>query len=154
MKLIAAEILCVVFAVVFIYFTVFAGNSSDALPSEIAASVSSVVDTADLIKRDNSFVKKTFGFDPEQFECYDYYSSDNVMDVRELLCIRLSDPSDRDVLTTLGTYVDDRYNIFASYAPREAELLENKVLLQKGCLIFLYIGPDSDAARNSFLQSL
>lgn len=154
MKYIIAEILCVAAAVVFIVFSLSLNAKTDKTAVQIADSVKSAASVSELKERDNKFFKKTFDCSPDEFEEFSYYSSDDVMNVSEMLIIKLSDTSDSDgIMNKLDEYISSRYNIFAAYAPEQGEMLKNHILEKQGNVIFMYIGKDEQAAQDAFKEA-
>lgn len=151
MKYRIAEILCVVLAVLFIAFSLSLNAETDKTAAEISDKIIETVDASGLAERDGQFFKKTFSHAADEFDGIAYYSSDDVMNVSEMLVIKLKDSSDASETTEfLDRYVSSRYDIFAAYAPEQGEMLKNHILKKKGNMIFMYIGKDSDAALDAF----
>lgn len=88
------------------------------------------------------------------FESVAYYSSDDVMNVSELLVVKLGDNSpSSEFYEQLEEYTSSRYDIYAAYAPKQGNQLKNRILEKKGNVIFMYIGDDEQAALDAFNRS-
>lgn len=149
------EFFCVAAAALFIFFSVTSERGSEKNIEMIGESICSSVDLKGLSKRDNLFFKKTFDHSSDEFEGLIYYSADDVMDVREMLVVKLKDGSDASAFVSeLETYISDRYNIYAAYAPEQGEYLKQHILKTNGNMLFLYVGPDAAKAQDAFSQSL
>lgn len=155
MKYRIAELLCVAAAVVFIVFSLAINAETTKTAEEISVGITQKVDYSSLKKRDTKFFRKTFDISADEFDGIVYYSSDNVMDVSEILVIKLSGSSDSEnTMKMLEKYVDSRYKIFAAYAPEQGEMLKNRILKKSGNVIFMYIGKDSEAAMDAFNKTV
>lgn len=149
------EIICVALLAVFIVFV----SSSDKLSTvpfdEVSASVMAECNLKGLIKRDKLELKGKFSLNSDEFTDFIYYSSNSVMDVRELLIVSCKE---KQLLTDaekkIKAYVEEKANLFEGYAPNESKLINSHVLeSKKGYLIF-YIGEETEKAASAFSQSL
>ena len=153
MKYKIAEIICVAAAALFIFFTLSLNAETDKTAEEIGSEITEQIDVSDLLERDSQFFKKTFDRTADEFDGIVYYSSDNVMNVSEMLVIRLKDSSDSDITDTLEKYINSRYDTYAAYAPDQGDMLKNRVLTKKGNVVFMYVGKNPDAASDAFNSS-
>lgn len=154
MKYKIAELLCVVAVIVFIAFSLSLNSTTDKSAEEIGSEIAAQIDLSGLVERDGLFFKKTFGSSADEFDSIMYYSSDDVMNVSEMLVIKLDDASpSAEISEQIEEYVDSRYDTFAAYAPEQGEQLKNHVLKKKGNVIFMYIGNDEQAALDAFNSS-
>lgn len=55
---------------------------------------------------------------------------------------------------TLAEYLQGRASVFAGYAPEQAALAENSIVVVNGTALALLICPDTDAAKAAFLAGL
>ena len=149
MKIKIAELFCAVLAVIFIAFSLSLNAKTDKTAKDISSEITSQVDVSKLMERDSLFFKKTFDHNADEFEDIVYYSSDDVMNVSEMLIIKLNDSSE-DISEQLDEYINSRYDIFAAYAPEQGELLKNHILKKKGNVIFMYIGNNEQTALDAF----
>ena len=155
MKYKIAELLCVAAVIVFIVFSLSLNSATDKSAEEIGSEIAEQIDLSGLVERDGLFFKKTFGSSADEFDSIMYYSSDDVMNVSEMLVIKLADASpSTEISEQIEEYVDSRYDTFAAYAPEQGEMLKNHVLKKKGNVIFMYIGSNEQAALDAFNSSL
>lgn len=155
MKYKFAEIFCAVLAVLFIVFSLSLNAETDKTAAEIGNEIIEAIDASGLKERDSQFFKKTFNRAADEFDGIEYYSSDDVMNVSEMLVIKLKDSSDTSEITEIiEKYVNARYDIFAAYAPEQGEMLKNHIFKKKGNVIFMYIGKDADTALDAFNGAL
>lgn len=154
-KLRLYEAICVVLLVLFIFFTASQNTVSDASFEEVSKATTAVCDLNGLEKRDGLALKKKFSVEAGSFDGFTYYCSDSVMDVRELLVIKVSqDGVARSVTQVLTEYVEEKERIFDGYAPKESELISSHILLNKKGYILFYIGEEREKVVSAFSESL
>lgn len=156
MKYKLIEILCVACAVVFIVFSVLSQSGSKKSAPEIYKEMCEKTDFTDgLSLRDNTDFKKTFSLSADDFESVVYYSSDDVMNVNELLIIKARDGSSiQDATDKIKRHVSENYDIFSGYAPEQGELLKNYVLETNSNTLFFFVGGEREAAQDAFHDAL
>lgn len=149
------QLICVGLLITFVVFVCTKDSVSNQPFESVSKAVVGSCDLQQLIERDGLRLKKQFGIESQSFPEFVYYSSDSVMDVRELLVIRYETKEQRDYLSgVLEGYIEEKTEIFEGYAPKESELLENYLLVaQKGYLLF-YVGEDTVGASAAFKESL
>lgn len=149
------EILCVLVLTVFVVLLTAGSKVSEKTAEQVAAEVTKTVDVSKLQKCNYAKFKKEFGFDDKSFDGVVYYASDQVMNVSELLIVRLSASSDADGLkSAIESRVKDKAALFKGYAPEESALLDNFVLKEKDGFIFFAVCSNSDEALSSFKGAL
>ena len=147
------EILCVLVLAAFI-FAVFAQNSatSDAAPADVGQAVFAAcgLDAVEgvAVRGDKAF-KKEFGLDPKQFDGGFWAASNDVMEVRELLIVRLKDGDDGRALTdALRKRVEDKIVLFEGYAAAQTAQLKSYRLVQHGnFILFAVCDAPADAVK-------
>lgn len=156
MKYKIIEILCVVLAVLFIASGVTSQKGSKKSAEEIYNTMTETGNfTEDLELKDNSGLKKAFGFSADDFDSVIYYSSDDVMNVNELLIIKFSDSSSiQQAIQAIEKRNSESYDIFAAYAPEQGELLKNYVLTTNSNTLFFFVGGNYEAALDAFNAAL
>lgn len=149
------QLVCVVLLITFVVFICTKDSISNQPFEKVESAVSDVCDLQQLVERDGLEVKKQFGIVAEEFSGFCYYSSDSVMDVRELFVIRYQTREQRDqLLASVKKYIEDKMLLFEGYAPKESELLEKHLLVaEKGYLLF-YVGEDTVGVSAAFRESL
>lgn len=149
------EIICLASAVVFIWFSLVSLKGTDKNAEEIASALLPLMDDSTLTKRGVGALRKAFDFNTEAFCSFSYYSSDDVMDVNEILVLVLKDNSGTDeICEKLKRYAGERYAVYNGYAAMQAELLDNYVLKVKGNALLFCIGKEAGKALGSFVDSL
>ncbi len=154
MKYKLAELLCVILIIIFVAFSISTKTKTKKSATEISAEIIKQIDISELSERDSLFFSKTFGCASNEFESIAYYSSDDVMNVSEILVIKLSDRSPSlEIYEQLEEYTSSRYDTYAAYAPDQGDQLKNRILERKGNVIFMYIGNDEQTALDAFNRS-
>ena len=150
------EALCVA-----LLFLLIAGISlsnsggTDKTVDELAAPVLRVLDTSGMTRRTPSEAAGVFGFDRSKEEGAVYYSNDNVMDVTELLIVKLCDRSDAAAFASaIEERVENQKNLYQNYAPEQYSLLENSVIEVSGNTVFYCTAKNADEVYETFKRAL
>ena len=149
------ELACVFLLAGFIVFVVSQDKISTVPVKTVAKSVTSVCDLKELKKRDKLELKRKFSVDAASYRGFVYYSSETVMDVRELLVISADNTQDIKLLEEkISKYVSEKAELFEGYAPQESELISSHVLISKKGYLLFYIGNDKEKVVSAFSESL
>lgn len=149
------EIACVLLLVGFIAFVSSEDKISTVPFKTVAKSVISVCDLKGLKKRDRLELKRKFSLDAADFRGAVYYSSETVMDVRELLIISADNKAALEAAEEkLSRYVTEKAQLFEGYAPKESELISSHVLTNKKGYLLFYIGEEKEKVVSAFSESL
>ncbi|MGN0486722.1 MAG: DUF4358 domain-containing protein [Acutalibacteraceae bacterium] len=150
-----AEILCVIFLIVFIVFVSGGKSYSDKSAAEVAEAVVSAVDTDGLAQVKKNKITEDFGIHFDGVDSYVYYAADSVMDVRELMLIKLKQGvRPDDIMELIRKRAEQKQVLFKGYAPEQSALLESYVLKYKDGFVFYAVGHDSAQALSAFHSSL
>lgn len=154
-KLRIKEAVCVVVLLVFIIVLSTGNRQSAADPQTVFDTVSGAIDVSALAECSENRFKKEFGLDAQEFEFVRYFASDDVMEVRELLLVKLPQGADGQALTDkIKTRVQDKGELFAGYAPEQSGYLESYVLLQRSGYVLYAVSDTPDEAVRAFKQAL
>lgn len=149
------EIFCVLALILFVFFLTNDQGISNKSAAEVAEQVVKAMDVSELEERGKSEFKKQFGFNANDFDGVVYYSSDSVMQVRELLIVRLSDAAQAESLTeAIKTRMSEKKALFEGYAPEESALLGNYAIRESGGFVLFAVCDDPDAVISKFKKSL
>lgn len=149
------EIICVVFLVCFIFFISREDSYSDNTVQEVAENVSMEINIDDLTSFKKNKIKKEFGIDFDGIDSCVYYASDAVMNVEELLVIKLKEGAKADSITEkIETRVKDKQVLFEGYAPEQSALLKNYVLSVSHGFIFYAVGEEATDALILFNETI
>lgn len=132
------EILCVVLLVLFIVFISSESKISTKSADEVFEGVKSSMDLSALSKQKSKKFEEELSLSADKYEDIIYYASASVMEVRELLIVKLRDTADKDELISAAEKrAEEKTKLFEGYAPKEGALLKNHVLLEKnGFVLF------------------
>ncbi len=147
------EILCIVFLVVFIFNVTQGETYSTKTIDEVESSVLEVFPTEDLKKIKKNKTKEEFSFDFDQIDSFSYYASDSIMNVNELLIIKLKpDVNSFDTEQLISERLGKKQALFEGYAPEESALLQNYVLKSDSGFIFYAVGDGAQQSLERFLS--
>lgn len=154
-KLRIKEAACVVVLLVFILVLSTQNKQSSADLQSVFDAVSGAVDVSALEDCAESRFKKEFGLDAQEFDDVRYLASDDVMEVRELLLVKLPQDNDGQVLLDrIKARVNDKAELFAGYAPEQSGYLESYVLLQRSGYVLYVVSDTPDEAVRAFKKAL
>ena len=149
------EIICVVFLVCFIFIISADDTYSDKTVGEVVNAVSAEVNMEELSSFKKNKVKQEFGIDFSGIDSFAYYASDSVMNVDELLVIKLREGVKADDITgIIEARAKDKQVLFEGYAPEQSALLKNYVLSSKNGFVFYAVGEDATDALGIFLSAV
>lgn len=149
------EILCVVLLVLFIVFISSESNISTKTADEVFDAVSKSVDISALSKQKNKRLEEEFSLSSENYEEVIYYASSSVMEVRELLIVKLKNTADKDALmSAIEKRTEEKIKLFEGYAPTEAGLLKNHILTEKNGFVFFSVCDDTAKLSAAFKSAV
>ena len=150
-----AEIICSVLLVVFIGFLSKEETTSDKTAKEVAKAVFSAVDTSGLKKQSELQIKKELSLSVDSFDGMYFINSDDIMDVREIIIIKLKDGASSDeAIQKIKKRLEEKQTLFEGYAPEQSAMLQNYVLKQKAGFVFYAVLTDKEAALSAFNKIL
>jgi len=131
------EIVCVVLLLVFI-FVLTGRRESGADPETVFQKAGDAMNAEGMLPGDNQKIIEAFGIDPKAFAGVYYLSPPDVMDVRELLVVKVGDGDEDALLSAVQTHIDNKINLFEGYAPEQASLLKKyRTKSKKGFVLFV-----------------
>lgn len=149
------EFVSIVCLIAFIMFVSSEKDVSEKKAPEIAESVVSVMNLEGTVQQNSRQLKKQFGIDKAQIDSFAYYRSEDVMNVRELLIVKVTDNArGQQIHDDVEKYLSDKKALFESYAPEQSALLENAILVYENSFIFFAVGEDAETAFSAFNNSL
>lgn len=150
------EVLCVIALFVFIiWICATHSGGTDKSVDEVAAPVLNVLTQDQMARKTNADAAKAFGIDIDKTDGIVYYANDNVMDVTEMLIVKLNDPGDANELKeAIRNRVTDRENLYKNYAPEQYALLEDSVIKINGNIVFYCTAVNSDALYEAYKKAL
>lgn len=147
-----ASILCLI---VFIGLASANGSVSSKGLEEVADSTASVMQLEGAQKQDLRQFRRQFGACADEFSEFVYYRCEDVMDVRELLIVKLPDGNDgSSIYSSAEKRLEEKRGLFDSYAPEQSALLNKAVLVSEQGFVFYAVGEDCDRVYEAFRASL
>ncbi len=149
------EFVSIVCLVAFIMFINAEDKVTEKSAEELGISVISSINVDGLTMQDMNGLKKQFGISDKQIDSFIYYKSDDVMDVREVLIVKVADnTSGQSIFSSVEKVLSDKKTLFESYAPEQSALLNKAVLVYENNIVFYAVGEDATIAYESLLESL
>ena len=132
------EIICVVLLICFIFFISREEPYSDKSVRDVVDAVSAEINVEELKSYKKNKIQEEFDIEFQDIDSYAYYASDSVMNVEELLVIKLKEGAKADNITEkIEQRVKDKQVLFEGYAPEQSAMLNNYVLIyQKGFIFY------------------
>lgn len=151
-----AEIICVAALLVFIIvLMVVNSGGTNKSAEQIAAPAAKVLDVSKMTKKTAAVAGTVFEFDREKAEGIVYYDYENVMNVSEMLVVKLNDEADaQEFKSAVEKRVEKQKALFKSYAPDQYDLLENSVIETSGNTVFYCTAKNADDVYHAFKKAL
>ena len=122
---------------------------------EVSAPVCLAMTEGQMNKKTNADAIKAFGIDLDKTEGVVYYANDSVMDVSEMLIVKLTDPEDAlEVRDAVRNRVNDRENLYKNYAPDQYALLEDCIIKTSGNMVFYCTAVNADELYDAYKKAL
>ena len=150
------EVLCVVALIAFITFLILSRSGGTEKPvGDVASPVLATLEEGQMTEQSNADAAKAFGFDLSKAEGLVYYENEDIMDVSELLIVKLNDAEDAESFrTAVETYIANQKNLYKNYAPEQYALLEDSILDVSGNTLFYCTAKNADALYDAFRTAL
>ena len=150
------EVLCVAALIAFITFLILSRSGGTEKPvGDVASPVLATLEKGQMTEQSNADAAKAFGFDLSKAEGLVYYENEDIMDVSELLIVKLNDAEDAESFrTAVETYIANQKNLYKNYAPEQYALLEDSILDVSGNTVFYCTAKNADALYDAFRTAL
>ena len=149
------EILCIVALIVFIGFMTRETAYSSKTASEVAESIAQSYDVTELKSISRNKIREDFAIDFTQVDSFEYYASDSIMNVDELMIIKLREEVKPDeIKAKIKKRVTDKQALFEGYAPEQSALLKEYILTDDKGFVFYAVGKDAQKALTAFKSSI
>ena len=152
----AVELLCTAALIGFIVAMCLSRSGGTDKPlEEVAKPVLSQLKEGQMTARTNGDAAATFGFDLSQADEIVYWSNEDIMDVSELLIVKVKDESDAEAFrAAVEKHIADQKNLYKNYAPKEYALLEDSILETSGNTVFYCTAENAPALFDTFKTAL
>ena len=126
-------------------------SSKDVSLTDIKDKLKDTVDFSTFAKEEeNAFLKDTFDFDTDKIEAYEMYGPQTNLNTNAVLLLRLKDASDAsEFKEKIDAYKSNLVEIYKSYAPDQAKLVEDSVYEEHGKTIVLVISDKSEEVKKA-----
>lgn len=126
-------------------------SSKDVSLTDIKDELKDTVDFSTFSKEeDASYLKDTFDFDTDKIEAYEMYGPQTNLNTNAVLLLRLKDASDAsEFKEKIDAYKSNLVEIYKSYAPDQAKLVEDSVYEEHGKTIVLVISNKSEEVKKA-----
>lgn len=100
-------------------------------------------------------LKRAFQIDPETFDDIAFLRTNDAMNASELLIAKCSTQEQLDAFAKAARYrQDSQYNVYASYAPTQAALVQDALIDIQGNYALYYVGENPEAVQTLFETAL
>lgn len=148
------QLICVILLAVFIGFSLSGEKEVTKSAAEIAEEITAVIDTENLIYFDDTRLKDEFGFDADSFESWVFIGSEDIMDVREILVIKLSEGADSEaVISVIEKRAEEKLGVYKDYDPLASSILEARVTEINNGVIYYSAHENAREGAEVFLKS-
>lgn len=126
-------------------------SSKDVSLTDIKDKLKDTIDFSTFAKEEeNAFLKDTFDFDTDKIEAYEMYGPQTNLNTNAVLLLRLKDASDAsEFKEKIDAYKANLVEIYKSYAPDQAKLVEDSVYEEHGKTIVLVISDKSEEVKKA-----
>lgn len=126
-------------------------SSKDVSLTDIKDKLKDTVDFSTFSKEEeSSFLKDTFDFDMEKIEAYEVYVPQTNLNTNTILLLNLKNASDAsEFKEKIDAYKANLVEIYKSYAPDQAKLVEDSVYEEHGKTIVLVISDKSEEVKKA-----
>lgn len=150
-----AEIVLIVFLAAYVAWIFLKDTSKDVDMNDIAATVAQECQLGDLEEGDANTLKRYFSLDGAEYEGYIVYTADSVMNVDELLIVKVSDSSQLGTLeTVVNNRLEEQIRNFDGYGTNQSELLQNAIILERGDYFFYGVSENVEQWEDVFLSCI
>ncbi len=151
-----AEIICVIALFVFIIILIASrSGGTDKDVRDVASPIIKAMQKDEMSEKTNADAIKAFGFDIEKADGIVYYANENIMDVSEMLIVKLKDKADaQEFKSAIETRVENQKTLYKSYAPDQYSLLEKCTVEISGNTVFYCTSLNASKYCSIFKKSL
>lgn len=112
-----------------------------------------LANSQELKEEDRSDIRKQFELNDSDYQNVICFGPISAMEVNTLMAVECTSEQKEYVQKQIKSRVDKQYKSFANYAPRQADLLKNARIFEKGDYIFLIVHKN-DQVLQSQIESL
>ncbi len=140
-----------IYVILLLWFT-----SGSTKPFEtVAQIVENSLHTDNLARQDGQALKRYYGLNSADYNGILFYSSESAISAEEVLIIEAkSEAQVQTIRDAIETRLESRKTDFAEYAPKQAMMIEQAVILVRGKYVFMAVSPDAQEYAAVFTKSL
>lgn len=154
-KLRIAEVLLLLFLILYIVWIFRMGSSKDVDMSVIADAITAQCELKELSAGDANALKQYFSRDASAYEGYLFYTSEAVMNVDQLLIVKTTDSKQLEELEdSVNAHLEKQLRNFHGYGTDQEELLQNAVVLERGDYFFYGVSDQVQQWEDVFLSCI
>lgn len=112
-----------------------------------------LANSQELKEEDRSYIRKQFELNDSDYQNAICFGPISAMEVNTLMAVECTSEQKEYIQKQMKNKVDKQYKSFANYAPRQANLLKDAHIFEKGDYIFLIIHKN-DQVLQSKIESL
>lgn len=121
----------------------------------ILSALQADVDAGTYPEAETVTLKRAFQIDPETFDDIAFLRTNDAMNASELLIAKCSTQDQLDAFAKAARYrQDSQYNVYASYAPAQAALVQDALIDIQGNYALYYVGENPEAVQTLFETAL
>ncbi len=131
-------------------------NPDSQIPiTEVEAGTIADLDMSALEEASNRLFKKNYGLNANDYDSLVYYTGTYIMDVDEILIVKLAEDSQSEELTAvINERLDKLKQSFENYGIDQYALLNHSILDVQGNYLLFVIHPEAALADRGFRDSL
>ncbi|MBQ6019055.1 MAG: DUF4358 domain-containing protein [Clostridia bacterium] len=150
------EWICVAALAVFVVLMlVFSSGGTGKSVRELTAPVTKLSEATPLVERTAPEAAAAFGFDLTLTEGVLYYENEDIMNVSEILIVKVNDKSDApEIKQAVERRVKEQAELYKNYAPDQYSLLQKSIVEVKGNTVFYCTGTNAGDVYDAFKKAL
>lgn len=148
-----AEIALLVLLAGFVVWIYFGDATKDVEISGISEAIIDRCGLGELEAGDANTLKRYFSLDGAEYEGYMVYTAASLMNVEELLIVKVSDDDQFNALeTAVNERLEEQINNFDGYGTEQMELLNHAVITERGDYFFYCVSENAAQWEEVFLS--
>ncbi len=150
------ELICVAALAVFVVLLlIFSSGGTKKSVGELTAPVAKLAEATPLVERTAPEAAAAFGFDLTLTEGVLYYENEDIMNVSEILIVKLNDKDDAPgIKEAVKRRVEEQAELYKNYAPDQYSLLQDSIIEVKGNVVFYCTGTNAGDVYDAFKKVL
>lgn len=139
----------------FIILMVTSGNAKEVDMSEIEKQMKTDATVTAMEQKDMAEAARNFSFNVDLIDEGVYWRMDDIMDVNELLIVKVADDTNRqEVISAVEKYLEEKTNAFDGYGTNQFALLSDAIMNEKGEYYFFGVSEDAAQWEAEFLDCI